>query len=95
MKNIINLKVEEDSTLLVYLLKKIKNKSKNNIKTFLTKGNILVNNQVITKHDYKVKKKDQIIVRMSNINNKIKDINIIYEDDEFLVVNKPSHLLFL
>lgn len=93
MKNIINLEVDENSTLLIYLIKNIKNKSKNNIKTFLTKGNVLVNNQVVTKHDYKLKKGDKIIVRMSKINNKIKDINILYEDDDFIVVNKPSNLL--
>lgn len=93
MKNIINLEVDENSTLLIYLIDHISNKSKNNIKTFLTKGNVLVNNQVVTKHDYKLKKGDKIIVRMSNINNRIKDINIIYEDDDFIVVNKPSNLL--
>ena len=93
MKNIIELIVQEDTTLLKYLLNNINNKSKNNIKTFLTKGNVLVNNRVITKHDYPLKKSDHIIVRMSNINNKIKNVNIIYEDNDFIVVNKPSGLL--
>lgn len=93
MKNILELKVKNEDYLLQYLLKNITNKSKNNIKTFLTKGNVLVNNQVITKHDYLLKKGDLIIVRMSNINNRIKNINIIYEDDDFIVVNKPHNLL--
>ena len=56
MKNILELKVKNEDYLLQYLLKNITNKSKNNIKTFLTKGNVLVNNQVITKHDYLLKK---------------------------------------
>ena len=93
MKNIVELIVKEDDTLLKYLLKNINNKSKNNIKTFLSKGNVLVNNVVITKHDYILNKNDNIIVRMSNINNKIKNINIIYEDNDFIVVNKPQGLL--
>ena len=93
MKNIIELLVKEEDTLLKYLLKSINNKSKNNIKTFLSKGNVLVNNRVVTKHDYNLYKNDKIIVRMSNINNNIKNISIIYADNDFIVVNKPSNLL--
>ena len=91
--NQIEKKVMYEDTLLHYLLENINNKSKNNIKTFLTKGNVLVNNKIITKYDYQLHKGDQITVRMSNISNKIKDIAVIYEDNDFIVVNKPPHML--
>ena len=91
--NQIKKKVMYEDTLLHYLLENISNKSKNNIKTFLTKGNVLVNNKVITKYDYPLHKNDEVIVRMSNISNRIKDIVVIYEDKDFIVVNKPAHML--
>ena len=91
--NQIEKKVMYEDTLLHYLLENITNKSKNNIKTFLTKGNVLVNNKIVTKYDYHLHKDDKIIIRMSKISNKIKDITIIYEDNNFIVVNKPAHML--
>lgn len=83
-----NLIVDENILLLDYLFKKLKDKSKNNIKTLLKNG-VYVNDKLITKYDYKLKPKDEIRI----ILNKINDIEVIYEDSDFLVLNKPCHLL--
>jgi tRNA pseudouridine32 synthase/23S rRNA pseudouridine746 synthase/23S rRNA pseudouridine1911/1915/1917 synthase len=80
-------KIIEESELLEFLYKNI-NKSKNTIKHLLTNGNISVNDKIITKYNYLLKKGDIV-----SIKNKIDDIDIIYEDKDLIVVNKPCNLL--
>lgn len=81
--------IKEEQKLLDFLMKNIKNKSKNNIKNLLTNKMIKVNNIVITKYDYILKINDivQIIKKVSE------NIDIIYEDNDLIVVDKPSGLL--
>ena len=69
--------------------------SKNNIKSFLSKEMVLVNNNVQTRYDFLVHKTDTIEIRETKIRvSKIKsNLNIIYEDDDIIVVNKPAGLL--
>lgn len=84
--------VKEQDLLLEFLYKHIKGKSKNNIKSLLKNG-IYVNNKKTTKFDYKLNIGD--IVKI-NLFQKIDDYNkleIIYEDNDLLVVNKPCGLL--
>lgn len=80
--------VNEKIFLLDYLYKVLNDKSKNNVKTILKNG-VYVNDKLVTKHDYNLKPGDKIKL----ILNKVSDIEIIYEDNDFLVLNKPSHLL--
>ena len=69
--------------------------SKNNIKSFLSKEMVLVNNNVQTRYDFLVHKTDTIEIRETKIRvSKIKsNLNIIYEDDDIIVINKPAGLL--
>ena len=85
----------EEDILINVLRNNLKKYSKNNIKSFLTKEMVLVNNKVQTRYDYLVHKTDKIEIRETKIKvSKIKnDLNIIYEDDDILVVNKPHGLL--
>ena len=81
-----NFIVKEEIELLDFLYKNI-NKSKNSIKNIL-KDNTYVNDKKISKFNYLLKENDIV-----SIKNKIDDIEIIYEDKDFIVVNKPSNLL--
>ncbi|HJJ16572.1 MAG TPA: RluA family pseudouridine synthase [Bacilli bacterium] len=84
--------VEKNEELLKYLYSKLSNISKNNIKSLLKNEHILVNDRVVTKFNYLLKEKDTIHI----IDNYIKDyknIEIIYEDKDLIVVNKPENLL--
>ena len=63
--------------------------SKNKVKTFVKLGFVSVNNKVINKLPQFVKDGDEIVIDDSN---KI-DLDIIYEDDNYLVVNKENGLL--
>lgn len=81
-----NFIVKEEIELLDFLYKNI-NKSKNSIKNIL-KDNTYVNDKKISKFNYLLKENDIV-----SIKNKIDDIEIIYEDKDLIVVNKPSNLL--
>lgn len=91
MKNLkIEMIVNNKDELLKYLLKNVDNKSKNNIKSLLKNGNVYVNNNKITKHNYIVNPKDFIKIELASINNSIK---ILYEDKYLIIVEKPAGLL--
>lgn len=79
-----------NSKLLDFLFDNVKDYSKKDIKAFLKYGSILVNGRVITKYDYIIKDNDVVEI---NTYNKDKTIDIIYEDDDLIVVNKESGIL--
>lgn len=80
--------------LLIDFLKNNMEKSKNNIKSFISNGCCLVNDLVITKANFLLKKGDKLVVVLKQIRDKNYGlINIIYEDNYFIGINKPSGLL--
>ena len=87
--------VKEEMMLIEFLRTTLTKLSKNNIKSLLSKEMVLVNNSVQTKFNYIVKPKDKITIRETKIkvNNYNKDINILYEDEDIIVINKPAGLL--
>lgn len=79
---------------LIDFLKNNIGKSKNNIKSFISNGCCYVNNQVITKANYVIHSGDKLVVVLKQIRDKNYGlINIIYEDNYFIGINKPSGLL--
>lgn len=73
--------------LLEYLYNNV-NKSKNTIKNLLRDGYVFVNGKSITKYNYNLKETDKVEIR-----NKINNIDIVYEDKNIIVVNKPYNML--
>ncbi len=89
-------KVKETIGLLDFLLKTLTSQSRNNVKSLLKNHQIAVDGAPITQFDFELHKDDIVIVSKNRINKKPvskKDVNIIYEDDEFIVIDKPSGLL--
>ena len=84
--------VNEKDELYNYLRKILTNMSKNNIKSLLKNGNIYVNNKQITKHNHILNIND-IITIGNSINTSEINLKIIYEDDNIIVIDKPSKLL--
>ena len=80
--------VKSNNTLYNYLKLNLPNKSKNNIKSLLANECILVNDEPITNFDYQLKTNDIV-----KIIKKISNINILYEDNNIIVVDKPYGLL--
>ena len=72
--------------LIDYLEEKYTHKK---AKSLLTNKLVLVNEKTVTKYNYEIKKDDVITVKTSSSN----DIDIIYEDKNIIVVNKPHGLL--
>jgi len=81
-----------------FLMHRIENASRNRIQNAIELGNVLVNNQTI-KSSYKVKPLDVISVvlphppRDTEVYPENIPLDIVYEDDDVLVVNKPPGLV--
>ena len=89
MKKISN----KDGFLLELLTELYPELSHNKIKKYLKNKAVLVNGKPISKFDYLVKKGDSIsIIKDILIQNKSL-LPILYEDKDFLVIDKPSGLL--
>jgi RluA family pseudouridine synthase len=85
--------VTNEMGLLDFLFLNIENKSKNNIKSLLKNGNIYVNNKSKTKFDYLLKKGDIVEIKYKVEVDNNHTIDIIYEDKDIIVINKPEGLL--
>jgi 23S rRNA pseudouridine1911/1915/1917 synthase len=85
--------VDKNIELLDYLKQNVSG-SKNNIKNLLVKKYVFVNDKVQTKYNYLLKKDDIVEIKNTKIESKnnIK-LDIIYEDKDLIVVNKPAGIL--
>lgn len=86
------LKVNQDSELLEYLYHNL-DMPKKKIKQYLTHGAIYVNNAKTTKYNCKLFAGMSIVIDTDSKNKKELPFNIVFEDDQIIVVNKPSGLL--
>lgn len=84
--------VDRKEELYTYLRSELKNKSKNNIKSLLKNNSILVNDKVVNKYNYILNIGDVIEVNKVIKNNEF-NLEIIYEDEDIIVINKPSKIL--
>ena len=81
-----------------FLMDRIPNTSRSKIQTAATSGNILVDNKTV-KSNYKVKPLDQISIvlpyppRVLELIPENIPINIVYEDDDVLVLNKNANMV--
>lgn len=83
-----------DECLLIDFLKNNLDKSKNNIKSFISNGCCYVNDIVVTKANYLLNKGDFLVIILKQIRDKQYGlINVIYEDNYFIGINKTSGLL--
>lgn len=82
--------VKEVCILKDFLEKNMTDISKHKRKSLLTNGVIEVNGKVQTKYNYPLKVGDKITFREKEIPT---SLNILYEDDDIIVVDKPSGVL--
>ena len=98
-------KVKRTQELLEFLLEKC-NTSRNNVKMLLKNHQIVVNGSVVTQFNLLLATEDEVKISKKPIrelaNNKIKSrqikkplprIDILYEDDDFIAIDKPQGLL--
>jgi 23S rRNA pseudouridine1911/1915/1917 synthase len=81
-----------------FLLDRLPNTSRNKIQVAAKNGNVLVNGSVV-KPNYRVKPKDEVTIVLPYPVREIEliaqdiPIDIVYEDDSFVIVNKPSNMV--
>ncbi len=97
-------KVQRSDSLLEFLLRKC-NTSRNNVKNLLVRKQVLVNGSVVTQYDFPLAKDDEVKLAKSPVreSESVKravvkktarpQMKIIYEDDDFIAVDKPCGLL--
>jgi 23S rRNA pseudouridine1911/1915/1917 synthase len=92
-----------DSQIRVDLfLSKVLDESRNQIEKLISSKNIIINNKKISKPSFKVKNNDIIELKLTKHSSENKnnlsqnidfDIEILYEDEYLMVLNKPSNLV--
>ena len=101
-QNIKEYSVNKEIELLEFLYQIYHDQSRNNVKTILSKRHVAVNGLPVTQFNYRLYKGDIVQVskeqydRSQVVKQEVKkkvNINIIYEDDDLLVINKPNGLL--
>jgi 23S rRNA pseudouridine1911/1915/1917 synthase len=81
-----------------FLMNRIEGATRNKLQQAINAGLVLVNNKEV-KQNYKVKAYDQIVIysdlspESSEIVPQKMDLNIAYEDEELMVINKPAGLV--
>ena len=97
--------VSHDAPLLKYLYEIFPTQSKTGVKNMLSKGQVLVNGQQRTAFDHPLQAGDTLLVlpkvismARENTVNAREDVEktgvrIVYEDDDYIVVDKPSGML--
>ena len=81
--------VKENEILIEFLKKMFSNLSKNSVKSLLHNEKVFVNGNMTTKYNYELNVGDVVEIREKIA----KNIDIIYEDKDIIVINKPSGLL--
>lgn len=96
-------KVNRSDELLSFLLAKC-NTSRNNVKMLLSNHQVLVNGSVVTQYNLMLAKDDEVKISKKPIltnqksnspkpKRKFFSIDIIYEDSDFIAIDKPQGLL--
>ena len=86
--------VKKETELLLFLLEKMPNESRNTVKRILANQQVSVGGAPITQFNFKLYPEDEVLVSKRRIMKRSRaDLPIIYDDDDILVINKPSGLL--
>lgn len=86
----------ENERLDKFLTDILKDLSRSEVQTMVKEGLVLVNHEV-TKNNYRLKEEDVVTYELIDKNYEIKpikmDLDIVYEDEDILVINKPKDLI--
>lgn len=86
--------VKQSMILMDFLRAELKQMSRNNIKSLLTRKQVMVDGAPISQYNFVLSPGDIVMIgKFSTQTNVLPTPKIIYEDDEILVIDKPSGLL--
>ena len=83
--------IQTENTLLPFLLETVKGISRNSVKNLLTRRQVMVNGQSVTRHDHALKPGDTVEILAPGA--KAPVFPILYEDNDIIVIDKPAGLL--
>ena len=93
-KNIREYEVKTECELLEFLFLTLKEQSRNSVKSLLSNHKVAVDGAPISQFNFKLFPGDTVIISKTPIHKKTRsNLPIIFENDEMIVINKPSGLL--
>ena len=93
-KNLHQYPVKKESELLSFILETFSNQSRKSVQSLLGSHRVSVDGAPVTQFNFKLYPGDTVIISNAPIKKKTRShLPIIYEDDEIIVINKPSGLL--
>ena len=93
-KNLKQFVVKQQCELLEFLLMTFKDQSRNSVKSLLGSHRVSVDGAPVTQFNFKLFPGDTVIISSSPIRKKTRsNLPIIFEDNDIIVINKPSKLL--
>lgn len=94
LKDIKEYPVKEPCELLKFLFETFPSQSRNSVKSLLSSHRVSVNGAPVTQFNFVLTPKDTVIITKNPIRRKLRhNLPIIFENDELIVINKPSKLL--
>lgn len=87
--------ISEPCELLPFLFSKMADKGRNKVKAVLTRGQVLVDGKVITRHNFALRAGQTVRVNLfkPQSTEALHGVRIVYEDAHLLVVDKDAGLL--
>lgn len=87
--------VEKQAELLPFLLEVMDSRSRNSVKSMLTRGQILVDDRVETAHNFLLNPGQTVTVSTQRVadTSSLNGLTILHEDDDLIVIDKVSGLL--
>ena len=93
-KDIREYKVTQECELIEFLFLTFKDQSRNSVKSLLSNHRVAVDGAPISQFNFKLFPGDTVIISKNPIHRKTRsNLPIIFENDELIVINKPSGLL--
>ena len=93
-KNLKQFVVKEPCELLEFLLLTFKDQSRKSVKSLLGSHRVSIDGAPVTQFNFKLYPGDTVIISNSPIRRKTRsNLPIIYEDNDLIVINKPTKLL--
>ena len=93
-KNLKQYTVKQECELLEFLFLTFPGQSRNSVKSLLGSHRVSIDGAPVTQFNFKLYPGDTVIISNSPIRKKVRsNLPIIYEDNDIIVINKPTKLL--
>lgn len=87
-------KVDKDNELMKFLMEKMPQNSRNNIKSLLTQRRVMIDDVIVSQYNAPLKEGQKVSITKTKITkHKLEGVSIVYEDNDILVVEKERGIL--